>query len=72
MIREVSESGWRAASHRLGIDEPVLKAVAVVESSGSGFLPLPEEEPKVLFEGHAFHRLTQGKFSQSHPGLSYA
>jgi len=72
VIREISESGWRAASHRLGIDEPILKAVAQVESSGSGFLPSPEEEPKVLFEGHAFYRLTQGKFSQSHPSLSYA
>ena len=72
MIREVSESGWRAASHRLGIDVPVIKAVAAVESSGSGFLPAPDEEPKILFEGHAFHRLTQGKFSHSHPTLSYA
>jgi hypothetical protein len=27
--------------------------------------------PKVLFEGHAFHRLTQGRFAHSHPTLSY-
>ncbi len=69
--REISPTAWRALSIRLGIDEPILKAVAEVESGGSGFLPLPAEEPKVLFEGHAFHRLTQGRFDADRPDLSY-
>jgi hypothetical protein len=69
--RHVSDDAWRALSRRLGIDEPTLKAVAAVESSGSGFLPPPSDEPKVLFEGHAFHRLTQGRFAADHPDLSY-
>src|SRR3546814_18731973 len=43
----------------------------MVESSGSGFLKPPSVKPKVLFEGHAFHRLTGGRFDASHPGLSY-
>src|SRR3546814_17879641 len=43
----------------------------MVESSGSGFLKPPSVKPKVLFEGHAFHRLTGGRFDESHPRLSY-
>jgi hypothetical protein len=56
---------------RLGINEPTLKAIAEVESAGSGFLPPPSEDPKILFEGHAFHRLTNGRFADDHPDLSY-
>ena len=70
MNREISEQAWTALATRLGVQEPALRAVAEVESSGSGFLPAPDEEPKVLFEAHAFHRLTQGRFAQSHPNLS--
>jgi hypothetical protein len=69
--REITAGAWQALSRRLGVDEPTLRAVASVESSGGGFLPPPSEEPKVLFEGHAFHRLTQGRFAAEHPDLSY-
>jgi hypothetical protein len=43
-------------------------AVAAVESRGSGFDP--EGFPITLFEAHWFHRLTKGKYTQSHPHLS--
>jgi hypothetical protein len=69
--REVTIEAWRALAQRLGVEEAVLRAVADVESAGSGFLPAPSELPKVLFEGHVFSRLTQGRFDASHPGLSY-
>ena len=71
MTRLITDSAWRALSLRLGVDEPTLKAIAEVESAGSGFLPDPDEDPKVLFEGHAFHRLTKGRFSAEFPDLSY-
>src|SRR4029079_17376828 len=69
--RQITDTAWRALSLHLGVDEPTLKAVADVESAGNGFLAPPSELPKVLFEGHAFHRLTQGRFSAGHPDLSY-
>ena len=71
MNRQISDAAWHALSMRLGVDEPTLRAVAEVESAGSGFLPLPAEEPKVLFEGHAFHKLTQGRYAAEHPDISY-
>jgi hypothetical protein len=69
--REVSPDAWRALAEALVVEQAVLRAVAEVESSGSGFLAPPSEQPKVLFEGHAFHRLTQGRFDASHPTVSY-
>ena len=53
----------------LGCEVEAIMAVVEVESAGGGFDP--EGFPKTLFEGHHFHRLTKGKFSQSHPTLSY-
>ena len=71
MKPEISKKAWPALALRLGVDEPTLKAVAAVESNGSGFVPPDDEEPKVLFEGHAFHRLTQGRYTAAHPTLSH-
>src|SRR5262245_49831191 len=69
--REISAEAWRALAQTLEVEEATLRAVAAVESSGSGFLAPPSELPKVLFEGHAFHRLTGGRFDADHPTLSY-
>ncbi|MDI9239905.1 N-acetylmuramidase family protein [Lysobacter sp. LF1] len=72
MIREITEQAWSACALRLAVDEAALRAVAEVESSGSGFLPPPSQQPKVRFEGHVFHRLTGGRFDTTAPRLSYA
>lgn len=56
-------------AEKIGCEVEVIMAVAAVESRGGGFDP--EGFPKTLFEGHWFHRLTKGKFSESHPTLSY-
>lgn len=69
MTQRISNQAWRALAKRLGVDEPTLKAVAEVESAGDGFLP--NGDPKVLFEGHVFHRLTRGRYADAHPDLSY-
>jgi len=52
-----------------GIELAALKAVIEVESRGDGFYSTGE--PVVLFEGHQFHKFTRGKFSKTHPELSY-
>ena len=69
--RSVSEAMWQQLANRLQVELAALKAVAEVESSGSGFLPAPDRRPKILFEGHVFHRLTAGRYSASHPNISY-
>lgn len=69
--RAVSDAMWQQLAARLQVELPALKAIAEVESSGSGFLPAPDRRPKILFEGHIFHRLTAGRYSPSHPNISY-
>lgn len=71
MNRVISPQAWKLIAKTLGVDEACLRAVAAVESSGSGFMRSPSQLPKILFEGHIFHRRTQGRFGASHPGLSY-
>lgn len=71
MNEKVSEQTWTELAASLGVEAPALKAVAEVESAGSGFLP-NSSRPKVLFEGHVFHRLTGGVFASDYPNLSYA
>lgn len=70
MTHQPSDELWNKLATSLGIEVPVLKAVAYVESSGSGFLP-SSSKPKVLFEGHVFHRLTGGIYDDEYPNLSY-
>jgi N-acetylmuramidase len=71
MERTIANETWRTLAQALDVEEAALRAVAAVESAGDGFLPPPSDLPKVLFEGHAFHRLTQGRFDADHPTLSY-
>lgn len=69
--RTVDEAMWQRLATRLDVELPALKAVAEVESAGSGFLAAPDRRPKILFEGHVFHRLTAGRHSVAHPDVSY-
>ncbi|HEY5809977.1 MAG TPA: N-acetylmuramidase family protein, partial [Povalibacter sp.] len=71
MERKISDETWHALAKTLDVEAAAMRAVATVESAGDGFLAPPSELPKVLFEGHAFHRLTQGRFDARHPTLSY-
>lgn len=72
MNRDVSELAWTDLAKALEVDETALKAVARVETAGRGFVGGRTPKPKILFEGHAFHRLTGGQFDASHPHLSHA
>jgi hypothetical protein len=57
----VTDSDIAAIAHRLGCTPKQVRAVAAVESGGSGFDN--QGRPKILFERHLFHRLTGGRFS---------
>ncbi len=71
-VLTITDERWTALAETLQVARPVLEAVARVESGGSGFVDSTPPKPKVLFEGHYFHRLTGGRFSATHPTLSFA
>ena len=66
----LTSDGVRAATDELTIDAPALWAVLAVETSGFGFFA--DRRPRILFERHYFHRLTGGRFDQTHPAISAA
>jgi hypothetical protein len=57
------------AATALGVVPSAVKAVCIVEAPNGGFDPA--DQPRILFEGHIFHRLTGGRFDKSHPTLSF-
>lgn len=68
----LSDADYQYAATQLGDGIPanLIKAFAQVESGGrSGFAP--NGLPIIAFEGHWFQRLTNGKYDQTHPLLSY-
>jgi hypothetical protein len=69
--RIIAPGDWRDFAQALEIEEATLRAVAEVETTGNGFLPPPSDKPRILFEGHAFHRLTGGRDSKDHPDICY-
>lgn len=58
---KITTNEMQAFAERLGCTLRQLAAVAAVESSGSGFDRYGR--PKILYERHYFHRLTEGKWS---------
>lgn len=56
-----NDADYLAFASNLGCTVKQIKAVVKVESGGSGFLP--SGLPKILFERHYFHRLTEGRYS---------
>lgn len=66
----LTERDYENAATELGVEIAAIKAVAQVESSGSGFTS--SGLVRILFEGHQFHKRTSGKYSKSHPNISHA
>lgn len=64
----LAEEDFKAAAEQLGVDIASVKAVAEVETSGQAFDQTGR--PRILFERHYFHRLTEGRFSAKHPDIS--
>lgn len=65
----LTQEDFAAAAQRLGCEVAAIKAVAKVESAGSGFCS--DDFPKTLFEGHVFFRYTGGQYAVSHPTLCH-
>jgi hypothetical protein len=59
--QKITEQEFIKAAQIIGCEVEVIKAVAEIESRGSGFNR--DGAPKILFEGHWFHRLTKGKYT---------
>lgn len=66
-MKTLTENDYINAAKELGCEVAAIKAVAEVESSGSGFLPTGE--PKILFERHRFYKYTNGKYAGSDPDI---
>jgi len=64
----LSDADYNAAATTLGIDVPAMKAVAHVESAGSGFGA--DGRPIIRYELHRFQRKTHSHFHKTHPYLS--
>jgi hypothetical protein len=60
-MHQLTEKHYQNAANIIGCDVATIKAVAKVESNGGGFNK--NGTPKILFEGHWFHKLTKGKYS---------
>ncbi|HJT01682.1 MAG TPA: N-acetylmuramidase domain-containing protein [Terriglobales bacterium] len=64
----LSSDGLAEVAACLGVYAPEIWTVLAVETSGCGYLP--DRRPRILFERHIFHQLTQGQYADryiSHP-----
>ena len=64
----LTEQDYKNAAASLGVDLPAIKAVASVESSGSGFAA--DGRPTIRYELHRFQAKTRHHFHSTHPHLS--
>lgn len=64
----LAEKDYSEAADMLRCPMATIKAVAEVESSGSGMLP--DGRPVIRFESHIFSRQTVGEYDASHPDIS--
>lgn len=65
----LTEQDFIAAANSIGCEVAAVKAVAEVEAPRGGFNP--DDTPATLFEGHWFHRFTEGLYDTQHPTISY-
>jgi hypothetical protein len=54
----LTEDDYARAAKALNVEVAAIKAVAEVESAGSGFLP--DGRPSILYEAHIFHQHSKG------------
>jgi len=64
------DEDYQEAATSLNVEIAAIKAVAEVETSGKAFDE--NGRPRILYERHYFHRLTDGKYSKKHPDISNA
>lgn len=68
-MKGINDLQFKLLATQYGMDIAVAKSVLKVESRGEGFDK--EGNPKILFEGHQFHKFTKGKFDKTNPTISY-
>jgi hypothetical protein len=61
--KTLTEEDFARAAEALNVEVCAIKAVAQVESAGSGFLP--DGRPAILYEAHVFHGQTRGKHANA-------
>ncbi|MGN6655342.1 MAG: N-acetylmuramidase family protein [Rhodanobacter sp.] len=66
--RGIGAQDYADAAALLGVEVAAIQAVAKVETAGSAFDDYGR--PRILFERHYFHRLTQGRYDKRHPDIS--
>ncbi|UPT64931.1 MAG: N-acetylmuramidase family protein [Hyphomonadaceae bacterium JAD_PAG50586_4] len=66
----LSDGDYQAAAALLEADKAAVQAVVEVESGAHGGFGA-DNRPIILFEPHVFSRLTQARFDQAHPNISY-
>ena len=67
-MRTLTEKDYIKAAETMGCEVALIKAVAEVESRGTGFFE--NGEPKILFEAHWFSRFTKGIYDEEYPEIS--
>lgn len=60
---------FESAAKLLGVEVAIIRAVAEVESNGSGFLP--DDRLVIRFEGHKFRSFTKGVYDAKYPTISH-
>ena len=65
----LTETDYLNASKILHCDVESIKAVSMIEAPKGGFNN--DGTPVTLFEGHWFHRFTDGKYDVEYPYISY-
>ncbi len=69
MSKQLTDNDFEVAAFLLECEVAAIKAVAEVESAGSGFLE--DGRAKILFEGHIFYKYTKGVYANAHPTICY-
>ncbi len=67
-MNKLTQTDFEKAAAELKIPVKVIHALAVVESSGAGYMK--DGRVKIRFEPHVFRKYTQGKFDKKYPHLS--
>jgi len=72
-MKLLSNTDIKDVANKFNIEPAKIKAVSIVEGSGSGFYTKGDYtgDLKVRFEGHWFRQFTKSKYDNSHPHLSY-
>ncbi|OOC13100.1 peptidoglycan-binding protein [Dickeya dadantii] len=65
----VSEELYLNAARELNCEVAAIKAIVMTETALNSAFISPGK-PKILYERHYFHRLTQGIYDRSHPDIS--